>query len=47
MSSNYNQRRRPPEIIVDGKNFYVARERETYEDLMSKEQLIDKLIEKV
>lgn len=47
MSSNYNQRRRPPEIIVDGDRFYVARERETYEDLMSKEQLIDELIEKV
>ena len=44
MSSNYNQRRRAPEIIVDGNKFYVARARETYEDLMSKELLIEELV---
>lgn len=46
MSSNYNQRRRPPEVIVDGEKFYVVRERETYEDLISKEQLIGELIDR-
>jgi diaminopimelate decarboxylase len=33
MSSNYNERRRPPEVLVDGDRFAVVRERETYEDL--------------
>jgi len=44
MSSNYNQRRRAPEVIVDGTNYYVVRERETYEDLVAKEHLIPNLI---
>jgi len=44
MSSNYNQRRRAPEVIVDGTNYYVVRERETYEDLIAKERLIPSLI---
>jgi diaminopimelate decarboxylase len=44
MSSNYNQRRRAPEVIVDGTNYYVVRERETYEDLTAKEHLIPNLI---
>lgn len=44
MSSNYNQRRRAPEVIVDGSNYYVVRERETYEDLVAKEHLITNLI---
>jgi diaminopimelate decarboxylase len=44
MSSNYNQRRRAPEVIVDGSSSYVVRERETYEDLVAKERLVEKLI---
>ncbi|HTI04311.1 MAG TPA: diaminopimelate decarboxylase [Gemmatimonadales bacterium] len=33
MSSNYNQRPRPPEVVVDGDRYYVARQRETLDDL--------------
>jgi len=47
MSSNYNQRRRAPEVIVDGSNFYVVRERETYEDLVAKEHLVEKLLTRI
>jgi diaminopimelate decarboxylase len=34
MASNYNGRRRPPEVIVDGADVHLARRRETYEDLI-------------
>ena len=34
MSSNYNDRPRPPEIMIDGGGWSVARARETLEDLM-------------
>jgi diaminopimelate decarboxylase len=44
MSSNYNARPRIPEVIVSGGQFYVVTERETYEDLVRKEKLIDELI---
>ena len=44
MSSNYNQRRRAPEVIVDGNKYYVVRERETYDDLVAKERLVGELI---
>jgi len=44
MSSNYNQRRRAPEVIVEGNKYYVVRERETYEDLFAKEHLVTDLI---
>ena len=37
MSSNYNSRSRPPEIMVDGSNAYLVRERETIGDLMRTE----------
>ena len=35
MASNYNQRTRPPEVVVaeDGKSWRLARRRETWEDL--------------
>jgi diaminopimelate decarboxylase len=33
-SSNYNARRRPAEVMVDGKAWKIVRERETYEDLI-------------
>ncbi len=34
MSSTYNQRPRPPEILVEGDRYYVARQRETLDDLL-------------
>lgn len=34
MSSNYNGRRRPPEVLVDNNTFQVIRSRETYEHLI-------------
>jgi diaminopimelate decarboxylase len=39
MSSNYNARPRPPEVLVEGDRYYVARQRETLEDLMRGEVL--------
>jgi diaminopimelate decarboxylase len=43
MSSNYNGRRRPPEVIVDGSKFFVARNRETYQHLLYDEKIITRL----
>ena len=37
MSSTYNARPRPPEVLVEGDRYYVARERETIEDLFKGE----------
>ncbi|MDP4115465.1 MAG: diaminopimelate decarboxylase, partial [Bacteroidota bacterium] len=34
MSSNYNARRRAPEIMVDGDSYKVIRSRETYDHLL-------------
>jgi len=39
MSSTYNARPRPPEVLVDGERFYVARQRETLDDLLRGETL--------
>jgi diaminopimelate decarboxylase len=39
MSSNYNSRRRVPEVLVDGSNFHVIRQRETFRDLVRKESI--------
>jgi diaminopimelate decarboxylase len=39
MSSNYNSRPRAVEILVDGDEFHVIRERESYEDLVLKERI--------
>lgn len=39
MSSTYNARPRPPEVVVEGERYYVARERETIEDLFKGEVL--------
>ncbi len=36
LTSNYNARPRPPEILIDGENYYLIRRRETFEDLLSK-----------
>lgn len=38
MSSNYNSRRRCPEVLVNGGEFKTIRKRETYENLISLEQ---------
>ena len=40
MTSNYNARRRPPEILVDGDKFHVIRSRETYDHLLFDEKII-------
>jgi diaminopimelate decarboxylase len=34
MSSTYNQRPRPPEVLVEGDRYFVSRPRETLDDLM-------------
>jgi diaminopimelate decarboxylase len=39
MSSNYNNRPRAAEVLVDGANYRVIRRRETYEDLVAAERL--------
>jgi diaminopimelate decarboxylase len=38
MSSNYNSRPRPPEVLVDGDRYAVVRERESFEDLVRHER---------
>lgn len=38
MSSNYNARCRPPEVLVDDDSFRIIRRRETYQDLVGPEQ---------
>ena len=42
MSSNYNTRPRPPEIMVDGGRFHVVRRRETVAELMAAETVLPK-----
>ncbi|MGQ3684196.1 MAG: diaminopimelate decarboxylase [Candidatus Loosdrechtia sp.] len=39
MSSTYNSRPRPCEVMVDGDLYYTIRERETYEDLIKGEEI--------
>lgn len=39
MASNYNTRGRPAEVMVNGDTFEVIRERETLEDLISKDKV--------
>jgi diaminopimelate decarboxylase len=39
MSSNYNARPRPPEILVHEENYFVIRERESVDDLMRGEKV--------
>jgi diaminopimelate decarboxylase len=36
MSNNYNATARPPEVMVNGKDLYLIRERETHQDLLLK-----------
>jgi len=40
MSSNYNTRPRAAEIIVDGKNSHLVRERETAAQLFAAEKML-------
>lgn len=40
MSSNYNTRPRPPEVMVDGAEFHLIRRREQMDDLMAMETLL-------
>lgn len=42
MSSNYNARRRGPEILVDGSSFDFIRSRETYDHLIYDEEILIK-----
>jgi diaminopimelate decarboxylase len=37
MASNYNQRLRPAEVVVDGDTWQVSRRRETWDDLVKDE----------
>jgi diaminopimelate decarboxylase len=39
MASNYNNRPRTPEVLVDGDSFKIIRKRETLEDLVALERL--------
>ncbi|MGB9068394.1 MAG: diaminopimelate decarboxylase [Candidatus Acidiferrales bacterium] len=38
-SSNYNARRRPAEVLIDGRRFHVVRRREQYDDLVRGEEV--------
>jgi len=40
MSSNYNSRPRAPEIMVDGEQIHLIRERETIQDLFAREKIV-------
>jgi len=40
MSSNYNTRPRPPEVMVDGEETHIIRRRENMDDLMAMETLL-------
>ena len=46
MSSNYNSRPRPAEVMVKGDGYWVIRKRETYKDLIRGEKLPDFLVKK-
>ncbi|MCH2189883.1 MAG: diaminopimelate decarboxylase [Gammaproteobacteria bacterium] len=41
MSANYNSRLKPAEVIVDGDQVHVVRQREQFEDLVKGEQIIE------
>ena len=41
MSSNYNSRPRAPEVLVDGADVHVIRERDTFEDQIRGEHIVD------
>jgi diaminopimelate decarboxylase len=37
MASNYNSHPKPPEVLVDGDQYYIVRKRETFDDLINGE----------
>ena len=39
MASNYNSRPKPAEVVVDGDTYRLARQRETLEDIIAREQV--------
>jgi len=41
MSSNYNSRPRVPEVMVKGKEYQIIRRRETFNDLIAGESIVD------
>jgi len=41
MASNYNSRARSPEVLVEGKQVHVIRERDSFEDLLRGEKLVE------
>ncbi|HLI63013.1 MAG TPA: diaminopimelate decarboxylase [Terriglobales bacterium] len=41
MASNYNSRARSPEVLVDGTRMHVIRERDSFEDLVRGEKLVE------
>jgi diaminopimelate decarboxylase len=43
MASNYNSRPKPPEVLVDGDQYYVVRRRETLDDLIAGETIPEAL----
>ncbi len=44
MSSNYNSRPRVPEVVVRGNKFFIARRRETMNDLVSYEKIVKEVV---
>lgn len=44
MSSNYNSRPRVPEVVVKGGRFYVARRRETMDDVLRAEKIVAEVV---
>ncbi len=44
MSSNYNSRPRVPEVVVRGSRFFVARQRESIEEILSKEKIVREVV---
>lgn len=44
MSSNYNSRPRAPEVVVRGNKFFVARRRETMDDILSYERIVKEAV---
>ncbi len=44
MSSNYNSRPRVPEVVVKGSRFFIARRRETREDLIRNERVVAEVL---
>jgi diaminopimelate decarboxylase len=40
MASNYNSRPRPAEVIVNGSEYTVVRERDNFEDIIRGEKVV-------